>query len=96
MKLHPYKQVSIANKSNAKLAYKLFGQFLVLEKIQEVAYKMQLPPQLRIHNIFHVSQLKRHVGESIISSTLSTSDEDLILVKDPEMILDMMTKKKKR
>ncbi|GKD02920.1 hypothetical protein Tco_1177894, partial [Tanacetum coccineum] len=35
------------------------GPFKVLEKVEEVAYKLELPEELsRVHNTFHVSNLK--------------------------------------
>lgn len=39
-----------------------FGPFQILDKYGEVAYKLKLPPQSRVHHVFHVSQLKRFEG----------------------------------
>lgn len=34
--------------------------FLIIEKVDMIAYEMKLPPKLvRVHNIFHVSNLKK-------------------------------------
>jgi hypothetical protein len=43
-----------------KLSPRYIGPFLILEKCGNVAYKMELPPSLvGVHDIFHVSQLKK-------------------------------------
>ena len=38
------------------------GPFEILERVGEVAYRIALPPSLdSIHNVFHVSQLRRYI-----------------------------------
>jgi hypothetical protein len=49
-----------------KLAPRYVGPFKILEICGHVAYRLQLPPQLAaIHNVFHVSQLKKCISVPI-------------------------------
>ena len=45
-----------------KLASIWAGPFKILSVVGPVAYKLELPVDWRIHNVFHVSQLKAVVG----------------------------------
>lgn len=58
LKLQPYAHSSVANRPYPKLASKYFGLFSVLDKIGAAACRLQLPEDNKIHNVFHVSQLK--------------------------------------
>jgi hypothetical protein len=47
-------------KVRGKLTPRFIGPFKILEKRGEVTYQLELPPQLSdVHDVFHVSQLKK-------------------------------------
>jgi Integrase core domain/Chromo (CHRromatin Organisation MOdifier) domain len=59
LKLQPYRQVTLQGNSGAhKLKPKFYGPFEVLNRIDRVAYKLNLPPGSLIHPVSHVSQIK--------------------------------------
>ncbi|XP_068648557.1 uncharacterized protein [Aristolochia californica] len=43
---------------------KFYGPFQVLDRTSIVAYRLQLPPEAKLHNAFHVSQLNAFQGDS--------------------------------
>lgn len=62
LKLQPYKQTTVREAMPRKHSSKYFGPHTIIKKIGKVGYRLQLPPTTKIHNIFHVSQLKRYEG----------------------------------
>ena len=94
VKLHPYKQISVAFRPNAKLAPKYFGPFQIKGRIGAVASKLKLPQGSKIHDVFHVSQLKRHVGEAPVSNFLPTDSDGVMGGKELQLIMDRSTVKR--
>jgi hypothetical protein len=64
VRLQPYKQLSLKHQGKNKLAPKFYGPYQINKKISHVAYGLELPDKSRIHNIFHVSCLKRVIRET--------------------------------
>ena len=60
IKVRP-KKSSLRLGSCAKLAPRYCGPFEILSRIGQVAYQLALPPNLRVHNVFHISVLKKYV-----------------------------------
>jgi hypothetical protein len=95
LKLQPFAQSSVVNRSFPKLAYKFFGPYEVLEKIGSVAYKLKLPESSMVHPIFHVPQLKAFTTDHTpVFSALSHIPQLGITELIPEQILDRHLVKK--
>ena len=90
LKLQPYAQQSVVNRPYPKLVFKFFGPFTILARIDPAAYKLDLPEDSRIHNAFHVSQLKTFLPDSDISKLVDLSS----VSTKPEAILDRRLVKK--
>jgi hypothetical protein len=78
-------------KVRGKLAPRFIGPFKILEKRGEIAYHLELPPQLSdVHDIFHVSQLKKClcVPEEKLPMEDSDAKEDLSYQECPVKILE--------
>jgi hypothetical protein len=89
LKLQPFAQSSVFHRPCAKLSFKYFGPFPILEKLGTAAYKLQLPASAVIHPIFHVSQLKPHVPNSVpVFRDLPAPAFSEDVVPMPEAILD--------
>lgn len=65
------------------------GHSRLSERWGAVAYELELPSNSKVHNVFHVSRLKKALGHNIVASTqLPPLDEGGQLVLIPEEIFD--------
>lgn len=72
IKLQSYRKITLSNLPFHKLTSKYFVLYPIVESIGSMAYKLLLPPIVKIHPIFHISQLKfcHVIPTDILSLTL--------------------------
>ncbi|GJT79323.1 putative reverse transcriptase domain-containing protein [Tanacetum coccineum] len=95
LKVSPWKGVIHFGK-RGKLSPRYVGPFKIIDRIGFVAYKLELPDELRgIHNIFHVSNLKKCLADEnlIIPLEEIQLDDKLHFIEEPVEIMDREVKK---
>ena len=79
-----------------KLAPRYIGPFRILAKMGSVAYQLELPPSLAdVHDVFHVSQLKKCLRVPTEATELEKLDlqPDLSYQEHPIQILEEKERK---
>ena len=74
-----------------KLSPRYCGPFRILKRVGNVAYKLELPEQSKVHPIFHVSRLRKrlHDGDNVVNTdVLVEYTEPPVEPHEPERILD--------
>jgi len=94
LRLQPYRKACIKKNGTEKLKPCFYGSYRVKKKVGTIAYELELSPKIKIHNVLHVSCLKRAIGQHIIANKgLPPVDEEGQLVLIPEEVLEVREKR---
>jgi hypothetical protein len=93
---HAYRKVSPMKdvkrfRVKGKLSPRYIGPFPILGRCGTMAYKLELPPSLAgVHDIFHVSQLKKYLKApvDVVLPEVAPLESDLTYPEHPIKILD--------
>ena len=79
-------------KKDNKLLPKYYGPYKVLQMIGTMAYKLELPASSRVHPSFHVSCLKKVIGENLQVQTIFPElYEEGKVILEPEAVRETRT-----
>ena len=90
LRISPWKGVLRFGK-RGKLSPRYIGPYRIVERIGEVAYRLELPSDLdRIHDVFHVSMLRKYMTDSshVLRDQPVELKEDLTYEERPVQIVD--------
>ena len=74
-----------------KLSPRFIGPFEIVQRVGECAYHLALPPSLsRVHDVFHVSMLRKYIIDPshVLDYSGLQLDDRLTLKEYPMCILD--------
>jgi hypothetical protein len=93
LRLQPYQQSSLKRSGTEYLKPRFYGPYRVIRRVGDVEYELELTEGSKIHNKFHVSCLKKAVGQQInTSKELPPLDEEGQL----ELVLEEVLEQRER
>ncbi|KAL0444379.1 UNVERIFIED_CONTAM: Transposon Ty3-G Gag-Pol polyprotein [Sesamum latifolium] len=77
-----------SRRRDPRLMQKYVGPLPIMKRIGTVAYRIELPPWWKIHNVFHVSQLKKYSADREDDARNQPSRPQLELTKTKEKVAE--------
>jgi hypothetical protein len=81
VRLQPYKYNSLKTYKKQKLAPNFYGPYQIRRRIGQFSYALDIPNKGKLHDVFHVSCLKKKLGPTIHIQT------DLPLLDEGKLVL---------
>ncbi|XP_019085442.1 PREDICTED: uncharacterized protein LOC109126382 [Camelina sativa] len=80
-----------------KLAVRFIGPYPIEQRVGEVAYRLAMPEMMRLHKVFHVLQLRKHVPDPnmIVPEPIDELEPNLTYPEGPFGIGQRRTRKLK-
>ncbi|XP_010480761.1 PREDICTED: uncharacterized protein LOC104759552 [Camelina sativa] len=80
-----------------KLAVRFIGPYRIEKRVGEVAYRLSMPEVMRMHKVFHISQLRKHVPDPnmIVPEPIEELEPNLTYPEGPFGIGQRRTRKLK-
>ncbi|CAN6720908.1 unnamed protein product [Malus baccata var. baccata] len=94
LRLSPWKGVVRFGKKG-KLSPRFIGPYMIIERVGEVAYRLELPQELsKLYDVFHVSMLQHYVSDPshVIPPQPLEINSDLTYDEEPVALLDWKDK----
>ncbi|KAA3461787.1 reverse transcriptase [Gossypium australe] len=90
LKVSPWEKILRFGRKG-KLSPRFIGPYEIIERVEQVAYRLMLPPELeKIHNVFHVSMLRRYRSDS--SHVIAPTEVEIQSICQPIQIFARKTK----
>lgn len=88
LKMEPYRLAAFGFRGPLILHSKYYGPFRILNTVRNMSYKLLLPDGVKIHPVFHVSQLKKDLGLKVVPNPdLPLTNADGTLKTEPTLVL---------
>jgi hypothetical protein len=88
LKSKSYRETALGMHNPPKFSPRWYGPFRILKQVGTVAYQIQLPDNCKLHDVFHVSHLKKHQGLTAVPNpTLPLVTDDGKLKVAPVAVL---------
>ena len=90
LKVSPWKGV-LRFRRRGKLRPKYIGPYEIIARVGQVAYRLDLPPELsKVHNVFHVSMLRKYILDPshVLKDQLVELKDNLTYKEQPMQIVD--------